>query len=1149
VIRRPALCLIVAAVLLSLAGDVSAVKRSSCPLAITRDGRILVVANPESHTVSLVRTADGELLDELEVGIEPRSVAIADSGSRAFVANLRSDSVSEVSLEEWAVVAEIPVGGRPAGVLVDPTGSWLYVAVQGDARVSVIDLGLRQVIGAIAVAERPTGLALTEDGRTLLVSHLLAGSMSVIGLDPDSSEFPGGSTVDELAMWPDSNLAASVVLSPDGSRALVPHTRSNSSNRVLTFDTTVFPVVSQIDVVGRRHLVGEQLALDILDPPGVGLPLDLALALDGNTAYVVNAASNDLTVVDLVTRSRIAHVEVGDHPRGVVLSPDGDRAYVSDTLSGTVSVIDTSSHVVVDEITVTELPLPPALLTGKRLFFSSDDERLARSQWIACASCHFDGEHDGRSWNFGFAGPRNTTSLMGMVQTYPLRWSAEWDESADSEFAITREQFGGGLLAGEMHPTLGEPNTGRSYELDCLAAYIDSLEMPENRSAGQLDPAAVARGEELFNDQVIACVDCHPPPYFSDLKRHDVGTAYGPRERLGPEIDTPTLRDLARSAPYLHDGTAATLLDVLTTANLDDLHGVTSHLSADQLQDLVSFLLSLPANNSARLYRGAQLGSVPSHPPSASSRRGRPKEWIDRPPSSRRIALGRWVGGRVLSAADGLPIPGALVTLRATDHRTTTRDGGYFVMLLPDGDDEIEITASAPGYFIGSAVTGVPVGGLEIALRRHHGEDNPEYRWIDPTPSAASAGACGNCHTTILPQWQDNAHGRAISNPRFYSMYNGTDVEGVTTVAPGYLLDFPGTAGNCAGCHAPGAAVDAPFTTDMNAVRDDRVAGIHCDFCHKLGGAYLETIRAAGSSDAKLDPARPHRVVQPYRNMPGVFSLRMLRPPAGDQVFFGPLPDVPDPDAHLPLMRDSAFCAPCHEFSFWGTPIYSSYSEWLASPFADPVHGQTCQDCHMPSIGAIYFVPPELGGLARPASSLSSHLQRGVADLELMRSTLDLEVEVEQEGSELRVTVTVTNVGAGHHVPTDHPGRHLLLVVEALDAQGSPLAQLGGPQIPDWGGSLAGRPGTGYAKLLQDVASNEWPVVSYWKQALIRDDTRLPALASDQTTYSFETRDGTSVVRVRVLFRRLFEHLAERYGWDLGELIMAERTVTAPVSR
>ena len=67
-------------------------------------------------------------------------------------------------------------------------------------------------------------------------------------------------------------------------------------------------------------------------------------------------------------------------------------------------------------------------------------------------------------------------------------------------------------------------------------------------------------------------------------------------ESLGYEVgtfDTPTLIEAWRTAPYLHDGSAATMRDVLTEANQGDRHGKTSHLNADQLNDLVEYLLSL----------------------------------------------------------------------------------------------------------------------------------------------------------------------------------------------------------------------------------------------------------------------------------------------------------------------------------------------------------------------------------------------------------------------------------------------------------------------------------------------------------------------------------------------------------------------------
>ena len=628
------------------------VKRSSSAIALTSDGTTLLVVNPDSNSITLVDTAGLETVAEIPVGVDPRTVAVDDAGRRACVANRGSDSISIVDLTTRQVITEVSVSHRPYGVVVSPGGDRLYVAEQGADRLTILDTTTFETVNTFSVADRPSGLAISDDGRTLYVTHLLSGQVSVVSLDRHFIYLPlilkgelgnwyTGKLVHQeigtpvnwekvrrplfhqstdlpiyrstnlpiyqstnlpiyqatIQLWPDSNLVQSIVLSPDGRRAYVPHTRSNTSNRALTFDTTVFPLVSLIDLTTQQHLVGQQFDLGTLDPPGVGLPFDAAVTPDGEELWVLNAASNDISVLDLARRRLVAHIEVGDNPRGIVLSSDGSTAYVNNTLAGTVSVIDTAAYTVTAVIPVTDLPLPPALLNGKRLFHTSDDPRLARAQWISCNTCHFEGEHDGRTWFFGFAGPRNTTSLLGMVETYPLRWSGEWDESADSEFANRKENFGSGLIDGEMNCSLSPPdcvnqppNQGRSYDLDCLALFLDSLSSPP--SPGPPSEAAL-RGQAVFNDPDVGCVTCHPPPLYTDLQMHDVGTTTAD-ERIGPAYDTPTLRGRWDSAPYFLDGSAATLRDTLTRPSAGSEHDVRGALTEAEIQDLIAFLLALP---------------------------------------------------------------------------------------------------------------------------------------------------------------------------------------------------------------------------------------------------------------------------------------------------------------------------------------------------------------------------------------------------------------------------------------------------------------------------------------------------------------------------------------------------------------------------
>lgn len=622
-------------------------KRSSA-IALTSDGATLITVNSDSNSITMIDTASLMVIAEIPVGVDPRTVTIDDAGGLAYVTNRGSDQVTVIDLATHVPLTQIPVGDRPYGVVISPDGMRLYVAEQGSDALNVIDTSTLKSVLRFPTDDLPSGLAISGDGRMLYITHLLTGIIHAINLDMRTLYLPivangsatniagqmeGDSSSDgdigrgdnrlssieniftdsthkswshyiqaTIPLWADSNLSQAIVIAPDGGTAYIPHTRSNTTNIALTFDTTVFPLVSLVDLKTQQHLLGQQLDLGTLDPPGVGLPFDADLTPDGSELWVVNAASNDLSVLDLDTRTLTAHIEVGDNPRGITISASGARAYVNNTLAGTVSVLDTNLYTVTDVITATNIPLPTLLLRGKILFNTSDDARMSNAQWVACNTCHFDGEHDGRTWFFGFAGPRNTTSLLGMIETYPLRWSGEWNESADAEFANRKENFGSGLVAGDMNCTLSPPdcvhqppNQGRSYDLDALAAFMDSLQAPlsPNHAHGEPLNGAEFRGRNLFSDPSLDCVTCHPPPHYTDHLMHNVGTAtIG--ERIGPAYDSPSLRNLFNSAPYFHDGSAETLFDALTRPSPGSEHDLSNLLSEEQIQDLIAFLLALP---------------------------------------------------------------------------------------------------------------------------------------------------------------------------------------------------------------------------------------------------------------------------------------------------------------------------------------------------------------------------------------------------------------------------------------------------------------------------------------------------------------------------------------------------------------------------
>lgn len=529
------------------------------------------------------------------------------------------------------------------------------------------------------------------------------------------------------------------------------------------------------------------------------------------------------------------------------------------------------------------------------------------------------------------------------------------------------------------------------------------------------------------------------------------------------------------------------------------------------------------------------------------------------------------LGGVVLDAHG--PLAGAVVRVQTTDTAVTTGlDGSFLIENLSCGEP-VQLTAWLRGYYIGggNSFSPYPYSGnseVQILLAAHTQHDDPSYIWLPSgyAPGEGEKQGCAECHSSesggppeldgLLPvdEWRRDAHGLSAGNPRFLSMYFGTDLAGRKSpptqfssnrdygpvplppgrqqpyYGPGYKLDFPDSDGNCGSCHIPIAALGNPYGVNPAELPETAGEGISCDFCHKIWDVPLE--------DDGL----------PSANRPGVLSIEFRRPASGHQLFMGPFDDVaPGEDTYLPLQRQSAFCAACHFGVFWDVPIYNSYGEWLDSPYSDPLEGQTCQDCHMPKRGAQYFVRPDKGGLKRDPDRVSSHLMPGALDEQLLQSALTMTVAVERKGDTAGIEVELFNDQTGHHVPTDSPLRHLILSVKVTDRKSRPMKLLEGPVLPQWAGSDGGLPGKVYAKVLEELWTEVSPSGSYWNQTRILSDNRLPAYGRDISRYVFSAPDTQALdLEVRLVYRRAFAALMEQKGWRTADILMEEHTLTIP---
>lgn len=567
---------------------------------------------------------------------DPRGLTL-DAEGRLWIPCRGNDRVAIVDAATEALLTTIPRrwGAAPVAAVATPDGQQVWIAERGTGRVVRYSATTWAETANVAVGADPAALAISADGGTLLVTRQISAPDAGIVVRVDTATATVSADI-ELPLdttSPDSGTAGrglpsslgGVAIAPNGARAFVAAKKDNilrgsyREGTLLNFETTTRALVSTLDLATGSESIGDREDLD-----DSSLPLAIAVSPLGSHLFVTLHGSRRLVALVVGTGSEAAEVDVGLGPDGLAIDSTTRRLYVHSGLDRSVSSFDAAAMLdrgatglppLAGASTVAAEVLPAQVYQGKRLFADARDPRISQEGYISCNTCHFEGGRDGQVWDFTQFGEglRETTSLRGVGRRGQglYHWSGNFDEIQDFETPI-REHFGGtGLMSSPDYAAtidpLGAPKEGRSANLDALAAYVESLvevdRSPHRQENGS--PTAIgAIGRQVFVD--AGCLACHAGPSWTDSSlgiRNDVGT-FGPGSgnRLGGPldgIDTPSLLGVWATAPYLHDGSAATLAEVLTTRNPLDQHGTTSTLDAGELEALVAFLLELDGSEPA----------------------------------------------------------------------------------------------------------------------------------------------------------------------------------------------------------------------------------------------------------------------------------------------------------------------------------------------------------------------------------------------------------------------------------------------------------------------------------------------------------------------------------------------------------------------
>jgi len=587
------------------------------------DGKVLYVAEAAAGQVAVFDIFSGKVARVISVGEHPVGLDISSDGGRLYVTSaVLRGKVHIVDVRNGTLTDNIAVGHTPVAVVAHPDGKTLYVCNQFNNNIGVVDLGSKRQVAAIAVSREPVAAALTSDGKFLFVAnHLPAGPAnadycaSVISVVDTVSR----NVVERIELPDGSTNVRGITISPDGKNAYVTHVLGRYRFPVTYLEKGWINTnaMTIIDVPQRRFV--NTVLLDDVDL-GAANPYGVACTADGKSILITHASSYELSVIDReglhkrllpAATARAFSSEIhsgagrkfsdasysakdvpndltflagirrrltlgGIGPRGLTVV--GTKAYVAEYFTDSIGVVDINSDA---QPAVKTIPLgktmPATFVRKGEVLFN--DASLSYQKWNSCTSCHTgDGRASALNWdllNDGVANPKNTRSLLLSHKTPPAMITGVRE---DAEVAVR---------SGIRYIQFASTTERKAQAID---AYLKSLKPIASPYLVNGEPSEAANnGRKLFSK--AGCALCHPQPLYTNMIKYDVGTSTD--EEDDSEFDTPTLVEVWRTAPYLHDGKAATIKDVLTKFNKDDRHGRTSEMTDKQINDLAVFVLSL----------------------------------------------------------------------------------------------------------------------------------------------------------------------------------------------------------------------------------------------------------------------------------------------------------------------------------------------------------------------------------------------------------------------------------------------------------------------------------------------------------------------------------------------------------------------------
>jgi YVTN family beta-propeller protein len=582
---------------------------------VNHDGSRLYVVAQDADQIIEIDLATNQVISRIQVGDRPHTIEITSDDKTAIVSNQWANNVFLIDLSTGTITDTIPTGGGPAGMDISPDGKLVYIANTYDNSISVIDIESREEIRRYQGGNYPTNVTVSPSGdvvyvssqRTIPVEHRapIMTEVTVINTSvnrvSDRRYFQAAHIMESIEFTPQGDMAVATLVRP---KNLVPSAQIEGGWMI-------------------NHGIGiamadGRMAQFLLDEPNEFYPdpYNVVIHPNGKLAYVSHSGVDMVSVVDLdairvliqnasdadlvryanhlglSSQYVVKRIKTGSNPKGMAISPDGKHVYVVERMMDRISVIDTEKMEIDHNIYLGG----PSRITLSRLGGQqfSNASHTYHNQY-SCYTCHPDGHEDGLTYDLTGSGRNlaNVQTLRDLNRTAPFKWIGT-NQSVYKQCGMRFSIF------------VTRTESFSPKNLDAIVAYIfRELTHPPNLNVlpdGEMTDAQ-KRGRAMYYRTVTntgiaipekdQCITCHNGPSYNSTIMSDVGSL---KDNDDPTLfDPANLNNVYESAPYLHDGSAATLEEIWTKFNPYDTHGYVNDMTKDQLNDLVEYLKALPA--------------------------------------------------------------------------------------------------------------------------------------------------------------------------------------------------------------------------------------------------------------------------------------------------------------------------------------------------------------------------------------------------------------------------------------------------------------------------------------------------------------------------------------------------------------------------